>query len=185
MRGLMMWKSWTVDSSSQQNRVTFVTSFGIPFWAKLDASCHHHRERTIMSTSRYSSQPSSRLPTDQTEVVAGCETVGPAVFCADLHGQFSACSSSFTRLLRYAACDVIGRDFAALFTLGGEITAKDKDQLRKTILSTTLSEGEYRSQLFAQPKSGASFVVEFSATLLRDAASTPAAIVVVVVPAKS
>jgi transcriptional regulator with PAS, ATPase and Fis domain len=79
---------------------------------------------------------------------------------------------------------VIGRDFAALFTLGSEITGKNRDQLRKTILSTTLSEGDYRSQLFAQPKSGASFAVEFSATLLRDAASTPAAIVVVVVPAK-
>ncbi len=164
--------------------VTFVTSFGIPLWAKLELACHHHPKRTIMSTSRYSSRPSSSLATPQTEGVAGSEALGPAVFCADLQGQFSSCSSSFTRLLRYAACDVIGRDFAALFTLGSEITGKNKDQLRKTILSTTLSEGDYRSQLFAQPKSGASFAVEFSATLLRDAASTPAAIVVVVVPAK-
>src|SRR6266576_360465 len=185
MKRLMMWKSWTLDWSSIANWVTFVTSFGIPFWAKLDASCHHHPKRTIMPTSRHTSQPASPLATTQTIDVAASETVGPAVFCADLHGQFSACSSSFTHLLRYAACDVIGRDFAALFTLGGEITAKDKDQLRKTILSTTLSEGDYRSQLFAQPKSGASFAVDFSATLLRDASSTPAAIVVVVVPAKA
>jgi len=88
------------------------------------------------------------------------------------------------RLLRYAACAVIGRDFAALFTQGGGVAGKDRDQLRKTILSTTLSEGDYRSQLFAQPKSGTNFAVEFSATLLRDAASTPSAIVVVVVPVK-
>jgi len=134
-----------------------------------------------MPTSRYSPQPSSSSATSPAEGVAGSEIVGPAVFCADLQGHFSACSSGFTRLLRYPACDVIGRDFAALFTENGGITGKDKDQLRKTILSTTLSEGEYRSQLFAQPKSGMSFAVEFSATLLRDAASTPAAIVVVVV----
>ena len=159
-------------------------SFGIPFWAKLEASCQHRPKRTIMSTSRYSSQPSSSSVTSAAESVAGSETAGPAVFCADLQGHFSACSSAFTRLLRYAACDVIGRDFAALFTQGNGIAGKDKDQLRKAILSTTLSEGDYRSQLFAQPKSGTSFAVEFSATLLRDAASTPSAIVVVVVPVK-
>jgi len=137
-----------------------------------------------MSTSRYSSQPSSSSATSPAEGVAGSEIVGPAVFCADLQGHFTACSSGFTRLLRYAACDVIGRDFAALFTENGGITGKDRDQLQKTILSTTLSEGEYRSQLFAQPKSGTSFAVEFSATLLRDAASTPAAMVVMVVAVK-
>src|SRR4029077_2561162 len=185
MKRLMMRKSWTLDSSSAANSVTFVTSFGIPFWAKLDASCHHHHKRTLMPTSRHSWEPSSPLAATHTEGASGSETVGPAVFCADLHGQFSACSSSFTRLLCYAASDVIRRDSAALFTLGGEITARDKDQLRKTILNTTLSEGDYRSQLFAQPKSGVSFAVDFSATLLRDAASTPAAIVVVVVPAKA
>lgn len=135
-----------------------------------------------MPTSRYSSPLSSSPATSPTEGVAGSEAAGPAVFCVDLHGQFSACSSGFARLIRYSASDVIGRDFAALFTPGSATFGRDRDQLRKTILSTTLSEGEYRSQLFAQPKSGASFGVEFSATLLRDAASAPAAIVVVVVP---
>ena len=137
-----------------------------------------------MPTSRYTSPLPSSPPTSPTEGVAGSETVGPAVFCADLQGQFSACSSGFAHLIRYSASDVIGRDFAALFTLGSATLGRDKDQLRKTILSTTLSEGEYRSQLFAQPKSGASFGVEFSATLLRDAASAPAEIVVVVVPVR-
>jgi len=137
-----------------------------------------------MPTSRYSSQLSSSPPTSPTDGVTGSDTVGPAVFCADLQGQFSACSSGFARLIRYSASDVIGRDFAALFAQGSATLGRDKDQLRKTILSTTLSEGEYRSQLFAQPKSGASFGVEFSATLLRDAASAPSAIVVVVVPVK-
>jgi PAS domain S-box-containing protein len=161
-------------------------SFGIPFWAKLEAACQHRPKRTIMSTSRYSPQPSGSSVTSAAEGVAGSETAGPAVFCADLQGHFSACSSAFTRLLRYAACDVIGRDFAALFTQAGGVAGKDKDrdQLRKAILSTTLSEGDYRSQLFAQPKSGTNFAVEFSATLLRDAASTPSAIVVVIVPVK-
>ena len=159
-------------------------SFGIPLWAKLELACHHHPKRPIMPTSRYTSPLSSSPPTSPTDGVTGSDTVGPAVFCADLQGQFSACSSGFARLIRYSASDVIGRDFAALFAQGSATLGRDKDQLRKTILSTTLSEGEYRSQLFAQPKSGASFGVEFSATLLRDAASAPAAIVVVVVPVK-
>jgi DNA-binding NtrC family response regulator len=42
--------------------------------------------------------------------------------------------------------------------------------------------GDYDCRLFAQPKSGASFPVQFSATLLRDSASTPMAVIAVVVP---
>ena len=172
----------------RQMRVTFVMSFGTPFWAKLEAPCHHHPKRSIMPTSRYSSQPSNPLATSPTEGTTYSAISGPAVFCADLKGQFSTCSSVFMDLLRYSACDVIGRDFAALFTQSNGINGKngdDKDQLRKTILSTTLSEGEYHSQLLAQPKSGTNFAVDFSAALLRDAASAPAAIVVVVVPLRN
>lgn len=106
--------------------------------------------------------------------------VTPAVFCVDLQGQFTACNAGFVSLFGYSAREVIGRDFAALFTEG----ETDKDQIRKTILNTASSEGEYRARLFAHSKNAASFAVEFSATLVRDAASKPVAIVVVVVPLK-
>ena len=49
--------------------------------------------------------------------------------------------------------------------------------MRQSILSTTLAEGDYRCDLIAQAKNGVNFAVEFSATLLRDASSTPTAIV--------
>src|SRR5215469_16663882 len=130
-----------------------------------------------MPNSRHSLQPSSS-PGTSPEALAGSEAVGPAVFCADIQGQFSACDSGFVRLFGYSAGEVIGRDFSALF--------KDKDgnQPRKTVLSTTVNEGNYSCQLFAQPKSGSSFAVEFSSTLLRDASAAPAAIVVLVAPVR-
>ena len=154
-------------------------SLRIRFFAKVRAACQHRPKRTYMSNSRHSLQPSSSPTTTSAESLSGSEVSGTAVFCADLRGQFTACNHNFARLLGYSTAEMIGRDFSALF--------KDKDgsPSRKAVLSTTLNEGDYTCQLFAQPKSGASFAVEFSATLLRDGASEPAAIVVVVVPARN
>ena len=137
-----------------------------------------------MPSSGYSLQPSNSPGTTPLERVASSEPSGPAVFCLNLQGQFSACNSDFARVLGYAALEVIGRDFSVMFASENGANGRDQDHLRKTILSTTLSEGDYRSKLFAQGKTGASFAVEFSATLLRDAASKPTAIVVVVAPLK-
>jgi len=154
--------------------VTFVMSFGIANWAKLEAPCHHHANRTIMLNSRHSSLSSDAATSKGSSAVF--EGTGPAVFCADLQGRFNSCSSGFVRSLGYSAAEIIGRDFSALFK------GKDKSEVRKVVLSTTLSEGDYCGELLAQPKSGDHFAVEFSATLLRDASSTPTAIAVVVIP---
>ena len=86
------------------------------------------------------------------------------------------------RLLGYSESDVIGRDFSALFIENCSTAVRDREHLRKQILSATLAEGEYRSRLVANPKSGASFGVEFSATLLRNAESKPTAIIAVLSP---
>ena len=130
-----------------------------------------------MLSARHNLQPSNS-PGMSSEGPAASEALGPAVFCADIQGRFSGCNSGFVRLLGYSAPELIGRDFSALF--------KDKDgnQPRKTLLSTTLNEGDYYSQLFALPKSGTSFAVGFSATLLRDASLTPTAIVVLLEPVR-
>src|SRR5215470_2701909 len=158
--------------------ITFVTFLRIPLFAKLRASCQHRPKRTLMPNSRHSLQQSSS-PGATSEGQAGSESLDAAVFCADVQGQFSSCNSGFVRLFGYSAAEVIGRDFSALF--------KDKNGnlLGKTVLSETVNEGNYHCQLTAQPKSGTSFAVEFSATLLRDARSAPTAIVVLVAPAKN
>ena len=151
-------------------------SLGTANWAKLETSCHHHANRIIMLNVRHSSQASNSSAVTSTESAAVCQGTGPAVFCADLQGRFNSCNSEFVRAFGYSASEVIGRDFSALFK------SKEKGELRKIILSTTLSEGDYCGELLAQPKSGANFAVEFSATLLRDASSIPTVIAVVVTP---
>ena len=125
---------------------------------------------------RNSSQASNPSVATSTAPVVVGESVGSAVFCADLQGRFNSCNSGFVRAFGYSTSEVIGRDFSALFK------GKDKNELRKVILTTTISEGDYCGELLAQPKSGINFAVEFSATLLRDASSTPMAIAVVVTP---
>ncbi len=137
-----------------------------------------------MPTSRHSSQTSAPPALAHPESAAGSDTsVSLAVFHADLLGRFNGCNAAFSRLLGYSISELIGRDFSALF-LPSTGNGRDNDQLRKTILGTTSSEGDYRSHLLAQPKSGATFAVDFATTLLRDAASRPAAIVAVIMPVR-
>jgi PAS domain S-box-containing protein len=111
------------------------------------------------------------------------ETNAPmAVFSADLHGDFTACNPAFTQLLGYSPQELLGRNFSALFAHAEKPDRQDQARLQRAILSAANAQGEYRSQLLAYPKSGSSIPVDFSATLLRDAASAPAAIVAIVVP---
>jgi PAS domain S-box-containing protein len=102
-----------------------------------------------------------------------------AVFSADLQGEFSACNAAFSRLLGYSPQELLGRDFAALFTQAEKANGEDHAQLRKTILSATSALGDYHCRLFARPKTGPSFPVQFAATLL---SSAPVALIAVVVP---
>ena len=106
-----------------------------------------------------------------------------AVFYADLQGEFSACNAAFSQLIGYSPQELIGRDFSALFASLDKPHNGNREQLRKTILTATSAQGDYSCKLLAQPKSGPSFSVQFSATLLRDSAFKPTAMVGVVVPA--
>ncbi len=137
-----------------------------------------------MPTSRYSSQPYASPAIARTESGANPEetSIKSGVFYADLQGQFGACNSQFTQMFGYSTSELIGRDFSLLFAQGPEANGREKDHLRKNILASTSGSGDYCAHLFAHPKSGPSFAVEFSATLLRDSESRPVAFVSVVTP---
>jgi PAS domain S-box-containing protein len=104
-----------------------------------------------------------------------------AVFSTDLQGEFRACNAAFTGLLGYSPQELLGRDFSTIFASTEKMNG-GQPLLRRAILTVTSMHADYDCRLFAQPKSGASFPVQFSATLLRDSASTPMAVIAVVVP---
>ena len=104
-----------------------------------------------------------------------------AVFSTDLQGGFRACNAAFSALLGYAPQELLGRDFATMFT-SLEKTNGDSSLVRRAILTVTSTQGDYHGRLFAHPKSGASLPVQISATLLRDSDSAPLAVMAVVVP---
>jgi PAS domain S-box-containing protein len=103
-----------------------------------------------------------------------------AIFSSDLTGDLTACNPAFSQLLGYLPEELLGRNFSALFAQAGKPDCQDPSQLRKDVLSAVSSQGGYHSPLRARPQSGNSFPVQFSATLLRDAASRPVAMVAVV-----
>lgn len=103
-----------------------------------------------------------------------------AVFYADLRGEFGACNATFARLFAYSPADLVGREFAALFTKSEK--AGVEERLGREILATVTAEGNYHSKLFGQPKNGQMFPVKFSLTVLKDSGSTPMALVGMVEP---
>ena len=107
-----------------------------------------------------------------------------AVFSIDLRGEFTACNPAFTEQFGYAPQELLGRNFSALFAPLEKTGREDQSRLQRTILAAA-EHGDYHSQLLAYPKSGGSFSVQFTATLLRDAAAAPSAIVGVVFPVAS
>jgi PAS domain S-box-containing protein len=102
-----------------------------------------------------------------------------AVFSADLQGEFSACNAAFTRLFGYSSQELMGRDFSALFAQSERANGDSRSALRRDILSAISTPSGYHCRLFARPKIGPGFAVQFSATLL---SSTPVALIAVVVP---
>ena len=105
-----------------------------------------------------------------------------AVFYADMSGKFGACNSAFSKLFGYSPAELVGRDCFPLFT-GDERDTGDISRLRKSVLAATSAQLDYRARLFAQPKAGTSFAVDFTATVLKDSSATPIAIVATVTPA--
>jgi len=125
---------------------------------------------------------SQRVGAAEVSQPKGPSTKQMAIFSADLQGDFTACNTAFTQLFGYSTQELLGRNFSALFAPIEKTDREDQSRLRRTILTATSSQGDYQSQLIAYPKSGSHFAVQFSATVLRDAASGPTAVVVLVVP---
>ena len=133
-----------------------------------------------MPLSRPSSEqyaPASATPTNGT----GESSLGNAIFYADMTGRFGACNAAFTKLFGFAPAELIGRDCFPLFTGDGS-DKRDISRLRKAVLATTSAQLDYRGRLYAQPKTGESFAVDFTATVLKDSSASPMAIVATVIP---
>ncbi len=157
--------------------------FSAPLWAKTPSCVKIIPKRWNMPTSRYNSDQYEPPAVFRTNGSAKEESSAPqAVFYADLQGEVGACNAAFTSLMGYAPEELVGRDFSALFSEAARRNGNGQDQLRRTILTATSAQGDYRGNLIAQPKTGDCFAVQFSATVLRDAASRPSAIVAVIVP---
>jgi len=99
-----------------------------------------------------------------------------------MSGKFGACNSAFSKLFGYSPAELVGRDCFPLFT-GDDRDSRDVSRLRKSVLAATSAQLDYRARLFAQPKSGSSFAVDFTATVLKDSSAAPIAIVATVIPA--
>ena len=134
-----------------------------------------------MLTSDYSSDHGAAAATARAQAPQSHPLTGEAaIFCANLNGQFVGCNSVFTRLFGYSPQELTGRDFSALFM--ERTQSAGKDELRKRIAELSSAQGDYCCTLLGQPKTGRSFAVQFSATVLRDSSSRPIEIVAVVIP---
>ena len=99
-----------------------------------------------------------------------------AVFSCDLDGKFGGCSPAFAKLLEYSPSEIANQNLFSLL-LPQTANGKDKDQLRSAIMASASAQQDYCSKLFANPKSGTSIAVDFTAIVLRDGKSNPISIV--------
>jgi len=114
---------------------------------------------------------------------AAASTTAPmAVFSSDLQGDFTACNPIFAQLLGYLPQELLGRTFSVLFGNSEKADREDQKRLQRMILAGASAQNDFQSRLFAYPKAGGSLPVQFSATLLRDAASAPMSLIVLVTP---
>ncbi|MFZ0957110.1 MAG: sigma 54-interacting transcriptional regulator [Candidatus Sulfotelmatobacter sp.] len=107
-----------------------------------------------------------------------------AMFSCDLRGNFTACDQAFTQLFGYAPEELRGKTFDLLFSLESHVPheGQSRETLGRlnnasTIAATASEHGHYHAQLRAHPKpdtkSGKSFGVRLSLSLLRDGGSVP------------
>ncbi len=106
-----------------------------------------------------------------------------AVFSANFDGDITACNSEFLRLLGSPSCEIPARKFSALFSNDGSSSRPDPSQLQKEILSGAAAPSGYQNTLLLLTSAGKKLRVQLSATLMRDLASQPVAILCAVVPA--
>lgn len=103
-----------------------------------------------------------------------------AVFYANLEGELGACNTAFTRLLGYSPQELTGRDFMALFARSEKSRDEERDQLRRSMLAALSAGEDYHCKLIAQPKTGNTFPVQFSSTVLRNSSARPTAFIAVI-----
>jgi transcriptional regulator with PAS, ATPase and Fis domain len=99
---------------------------------------------------------------------------GIAVLSADLKGKITGCNEAVLKVFSCTAAEVLGQTLAAL------ISGKDgagQSQLQKTMLTTVLEHGHYRSSHSCKNKADKNFTAELTLTLLRDGKSAPAGII--------
>ncbi len=161
--------------------ITFVTLAVTRFSVELPRLCHHLPKHLYMPTPHRTSEQQQALASVG-EPNSTLSESPLAVFSADLQGEFTGCSLGFTALMGYSPAEVLGRDFSALFTQAEQMVGGKRAQLCQAILTTASSETEYRAHLSARPKTGSSFPVQFSATLLRGTSGKATSLIAVVVP---
>ncbi len=105
-----------------------------------------------------------------------------AIFSMDLHGAIRACNAAFSELFGYSAQELQRSSFASLFRERERPDAKEPSTVQKAVLDACSEQNAYSSQLYAFSKAGKSLSVHLSASLLRDAASDPVAVIGIVTP---
>jgi len=105
-----------------------------------------------------------------------------AIVHIDLDGKFGACNAAFTELFGYTPQELARREFSEIFSPAEKVQNGNGDGLRRSIVVATSAQGDYSAKVMGQPKTGSKMPVQFSATLLRDAALQPFAIAAVVAP---
>ena len=159
--------------------VTFVTLSVTRFSVQPPCLCHHHAKRPTMSIPQQRSEQKESFGSGSTAGVENSTSAALAVFSTDLQGEFVACNSVFTAIFGYSSQELLGRDFSALFSQSEKNVIDNRTLLKREILSAISAPHGYQCRLFARPKTGPNFPVEFSATML---SSTPAALIAVVRP---
>ena len=139
----------------------------------------------MLTYDRNSDQPSPRSGAGAASGVKAPASGGSAaaplyVFSSDLKGDFTACTPAFASMLGYSTQELLGRSFATLFGTSEKPNREEQEQLKRIILESGCARSDYNSRLFAYPKSAGSLLVQLSATFLRDGASVPVCLVVMV-----
>jgi transcriptional regulator with PAS, ATPase and Fis domain len=117
-----------------------------------------------------------------------------AVFSCDLGGNFTACDQNFTQLFGYAPEEIHGKTFDLLISLDGHTSREshagngtprslDNTKVKASTIAASASEhGCHHAQLQVHAKSGKSFPIRLSLTLLREGLSTSSRLVGFVTP---
>jgi transcriptional regulator with PAS, ATPase and Fis domain len=107
-----------------------------------------------------------------------------AVLTANLAGELTACNAAFAQLVGTPLQQLLGRNLAALFASEGQTQRGDGPHFVKAMIAAAGSSAGYQDHLSLQT-SAEKVRVQVSATLMRDASSQPAALVVFVESAGS